>query len=144
MRIEKLQERLMQVAYSTGLDQCSLATGSAVCFESNGGNGANDPGSSTVTYTGTDYTYMAVTITGNSELNKSGPTATGTATTSSSGVIKSGPTATGSSSPTTTSGNVASQTSSTITSSSHAGVAAVTGNAAFAMGGLAVAMAVLG
>lgn len=147
----------MKTLSSTGIFDCSLAgTSSAVCVQSNGGSGANDPGSSMVTFTGTDYTSMPVTIvsadaltTGNSgsELDPT-PTGSGTATTSGTG-IKSGPTTIGSVTPTMTSsmasgsGNVASQSGST-TSSSHAGGPAITGNAMLVMGGAAVAMAVLG
>ncbi|RFU33986.1 hypothetical protein B7463_g2351, partial [Scytalidium lignicola] len=48
----------------TGYVDCSLAgTTSAVCIESYGGNEANSPGRSTMTYTGTDLEYMPVTIT---------------------------------------------------------------------------------
>ncbi|PMD18758.1 hypothetical protein NA56DRAFT_647641 [Hyaloscypha hepaticicola] len=148
---------ISEAAEFTGIFDCSLAgTSSAVCVQPNGGSGANDPGTSTVTLTGTDYTSMPVTIvsadaltTGNSgsELDPT-PTGSGTATASGTG-IKSGPTTVGSVTPTMTSsmasgsGNVAPQSGST-TSSSHAGGPAITGNAMLVMGGAAVAMAVLG
>ncbi|KAE9380543.1 hypothetical protein N431DRAFT_498381 [Stipitochalara longipes BDJ] len=133
----------------TGFEECSLAgTSTAVCFESNGGSEANFPGSSTVTYTGTDFTYMPVTITGsagpattsNSEVIKSGPSATAPTITSSR-LSQTGttPSSTGSNS-----GNAASQSGSASSSSSHAGVPAVTGNAILALGGVAAAMAMLG
>jgi len=133
----------------TGLYECSLAgTSSAVCFQSFGGSEANDPGSSTLTLTGTDYTFMPVTITGgagaattsNSEVIKSGPSFTTPISTSS----RASQTGTTTSSKASGSGNAASQSSSTTTSSSRAGVPAVTGNAILVMGGAAMAMAVLG
>ncbi|PMD35542.1 hypothetical protein L207DRAFT_587840 [Hyaloscypha variabilis F] len=132
----------------TGFKKCSLAgTSTAVCFESNGGSEANFPGSSTETYTGTDFTYMPVTITdsagaaatSNSEVIKSGSSAT-TATTTGPEASQTGATM---SSTASGSGIAASQSGSTSTSSSHAGVPAVTENAMLALG-VAAAMAVLG
>lgn len=129
----------------TALYDCTLAgTSSAVCFESNGGSEANSPGSSTLTLTGTDYTFMPVTITGsagaastiNSEI-KSGPSFTTPTTTN----LKTSQTGATTSSKASGSGNAASQSSSTETSSSKAGGPAITGNVVFVMG--AVAMAVL-
>ena len=118
-----------------------------MCFESNGGSEANFPGSSTETYTGTDFTYMPVTITdsagaaatSNSEVIKSGSSAT-TATTTGPEASQTGATM---SSTASGSGIAASQSGSTSTSSSHAGVPAVTENAMLALG-VAAAMAVLG
>ena len=86
-----------------------------------------------MTLTGTDYTFMPVTITGsagaastiNSEI-ESGPSFTTPTTTTSSKASGSG--------------NAASQSSSTTTSSSKAGGPAITGNAVFVMGVVAVAV----
>lgn len=121
----------------TGYMDCSLAgTVSAVCAESFGGTEANFPGTSTETFTGTDYSFMPVTITG------------AAAVTSSSSVVKGGPSATTETSSsgatkTSTSGIDASQSSAAGTSTSTAGVPAITGNARWFAGGAALAMAVL-
>jgi len=130
---------------------CSLAgTTSAVCAESFGGTEANFPGTSMETFTGTDYTFMPVTITGaaaavtssSSSVVKGGPSPTtkmsgGGATIAS----KSGTGTTASSPKATGSGTAASLSSSAGTSTSTAGVPAITGNARWVAGGAAMAMA---
>ncbi|RDL40485.1 uncharacterized protein BP5553_00464 [Venustampulla echinocandica] len=126
----------------TGYIDCSLAgTTSAVCVESFGGKDANFPGISTETYSGTDVLYQPVLITARAAAGSGGspssvvPSTTKTgseATNTSGGSMKtsaSGATSTGSPQP---------------TSSKSAGVAAVMGNKGWALGGAAVAIAMMG
>lgn len=58
----------------TGTQDCStMGTTSAVCMESEGGAGANFPGSSTTSYVGTDVEVMKVSVTaGLGKLGESG------------------------------------------------------------------------
>lgn len=140
----------------TGYFDCSLAgTTSAVCAESFGGTEANDPGSSTETFSGSDFTYMPVTITGSaavssssSSVAKGGPTphstgSTSTGTSKSTSVSGTGGTTSSPKSTGTGTGTGAGAVSQS-SSSSTGGMPAITGNAKWVLGGgAAVAMAVL-
>jgi len=94
----------------TGFMDCSLAgTTSAVCVESFGGNEANSPGSSTVTYTGTDQPYMPVTITAGAAAKATAGNSPGsTVPPTTSRLSSTTATNTGSASRTTSSGSTAS------------------------------------
>lgn len=130
-----------------GYIDCSLAASSAVCTMSFGGTEANDPGLATSTFTGTDYTSMPVVITAGpalvSNTGSSVPAST-TSTSKPTGTNSSGSEAKTSGSQ-TSSGTAAQNTSSSKsgTSTSTAGGAAITGNAAWMVGGAALALAAM-
>jgi len=129
-----------------GYFDCSLAgTTSAVCAESFGGTEANFPGMSTETISGTDLVYQQVIVTARAAANSGassssvGPSTTNTGSTTAN---TSGASAKTSGSGASSSG--ATQTSSSqAAASSKAGVAAVTGNTKWALGGAAVALAIM-
>jgi len=131
-----------------GYIDCSLAgTISAVCTESYGGTEANDPGVATETISGTDLAFIPVVITAGAVAASGGSpssavpstTSTGSTTANTSG---SSTTVKTSASGTTSSG--ATQTSSAVQgSTSTGGVAAVGGNVKWALGGAAVALAIM-
>jgi len=145
----------------TGYIDCSLDASSAVCAESFGGTEANFPGSSTETFTGTDFTYMPVVITAG-PLNTGGaaaPSSTNAAPTASStgdavesstsGAAESSfDSPSGSSATKTSSGAAQTQGSSSpsvkaSSSPSTGGVPMITGNAKWVLGGAALAAALV-
>lgn len=138
-----------------GYVDCSLASSSAVCAVSAGGTEANDPGLSTVTFTGTDYTSMPVVITAGALVASTGSSVPASTTSSSSTSKATGTNTSGSKaseSGTTTSGThtssgAAAQTSGTSsqtgTSTSTAGGSVITGSSAWVIGGAALAFAAM-
>jgi len=156
------QDGANSVLLFTGYFDCSLkGTSTAICTESFGGEEANFPGSSTETLTGTDFTYQTATLTG-STLNILGaaPASSTTGSTASS-TSGSGATQTGSNSNNnnndnnsgSTSGSGSKETGSNTsnggngdaksTRTSTGGMAMITGNAQWVMGGAALAAALL-
>jgi len=132
----------------TALIDCSLAGSSAVCTESYGGQEANDPGQSTETLTGTDFTYMPVVITAGS-LNTNAPAApsstTAVPTASSTGGADSSSQTGSSTGPTQSVSGTAQSGSSSAksTSASTGGMPTVTGHKGWVVGGAALAAALL-
>jgi hypothetical protein len=123
--------------HSSANIECSLASSSAVCVESFGGSEANDPGMSTETLTGTDYTYMPVVITAGAGSGGAAPSNTaGGVTASSTGASEA------SEGTKTSSGSGVAKTqggsSSVATGTSTGGVPMITG-AGWIMGGAALA-----
>ena len=98
---------------------CQVATASAVCVTSAGGDQANDPGMTTTTLSASDITSFPVTVTAGAEsLSASGA---GTATMTSSGASEA---STASKTMPTASGVSATATSSTNTAKSSSAAAA--------------------
>jgi len=136
------------LAFTARIDCALDSTISAVCVESFGGSEANFPGLTTETYTGTDFQYMPVFITAgaaagtgstpSSTMASTTASAASTSQTSGLATKTSSSSSSGSASSGKGSGGVA-QTSSTST----AGVPAVTGNAKWVVGGAAAALAML-
>jgi len=142
----------------TGYFDCSIAgTTSAVCVESFGGIDANFPGISTEVYTGSDFMYIPVTITAGAAAG-SGSIATTTSKTNSAATHASGTIReTGSWDASTTASASASSISkatgrsaasgataqTTSTSTSLAGAASATGHKGWAIGGAALALAIM-
>jgi len=127
----------------TGYYDCSLGASSAVCAESFGGDEANFPGSSTETFTGTDFTYMPVVITAG-VLNTGGAAAPSSTTAAPTPSNTSGGKKTSSGASNTSSGAAQTQgTSGSSTSTSTGGVPMITGNAKWVLGGAALAAALI-
>lgn len=130
----------------TGYQQCSLdGSISAVCIESFGGAEANFPGISTTTYTGTDLGIMPVTITAGAAVVATSASSTGSSATMSASI-----TARKSEVASTTSASESSSTESHSTSASATSAAKAGGGAVvradnfMVIGGMAMAMMVLG
>jgi len=134
----------------TGFVDCSLAASSAVCTESFGGAQANDPGISTETFSGTDFSYMPVILTDGplpgvsaapSNTNAA-PTAsnTGAVSSSLSTLTGSGASKTSGGASNTSSGSGSVQTKGA-SSTSTGGVPMITGNAKWVLGGAALVAA---
>jgi len=125
----------------TGVLDCSVdgKASSAICAESFGGEGANFPGTSTETITGTDFFYMPVVITAG--LSNTGsaasPSSTSAAPTGSSTSAKGSKTSSGSGAAETGSSSAASSSTST------GGIPMITGNAGWVVGGVALAAVLL-
>lgn len=122
---------------------CSLdGTKSAVCVESFGGTEANFPGITTETYTGTDLPYMPVVITAGAAVSTGSSPSSAVPSTTTNGTTATH--TSGSSTKTSSSGGNSSgpaQANSSGTSTSTAGVPAITGNSGWVLGGaLALAM----
>ncbi|KAF2114726.1 hypothetical protein BDV96DRAFT_84102 [Lophiotrema nucula] len=112
----------------TMTQDCVVATSSAVCKESAGGSEANDPGSSTTTYEGSDVTGLPVTVTSGAEkLTASAPLRPTASATTGSGASQTAASVTGLSG--TRSATVATSRSSTgpAASASSTGAAAANG-----------------